>query len=115
MKKVLALMFLSAILIFSAQEKVFASDVYLGDYQTGYAAYIMTETINFNSYHPADATKISCTIKALGEGRTLYITYDYWKDYNNSWHYSNSQGYSGYINSSANISRKALYYVLSNY
>ena len=113
MKKFLSILILSAILILSVNEKVFAYDDYIGVYHTGYNAYIMTETIRYNSSYPADATKVSCTIKALGEGRTLYITYDYWKDYSNSWHYSNSQGYSGYVDSSANISRKALYYILS--
>ena len=112
-KKILAVTFFSIIIFFSAQNKVEAYEDYIGTYHTGYEAYIMTEKIWFNTYYPADATKVSCTIKAYKGRSILYITYDYWKDYNNSWHYSNSQGYSGYVDSSANISRKALYYVLS--
>lgn len=111
MKKILmALIF--AVCIFSIQSKVFAYDDYIGVYHTGYNAYIMTETIRYNTYYPADSTKVSCTIKAISGNDVIYISYDYWKDYDNYWHYSNSQGYSGYIDSSANISRKALYYIL---
>lgn len=112
MKKFLSVMLLIFAIIFVGAQKVSAYDNYIGTYHTGYSAYIMTETIWYNTYYPADATKVSCTIRACKGNSTIYITYNYWKDYN-TWYYSNSQGYSGYIDSSANISRKALYYILS--
>ena len=110
MKKIIFAMLITVLI--QAANTCSAYDNYLGDYHTGYHAYIMTETINYNSYYPADATRASCTIKTINGNDTIYIDYNYWKDYNNLWRYSNSQGYSGYIDSSANISRKALYYIL---
>jgi len=106
-----ATFFLMTFIIFNGV--CIAYDFYIGEYHTGYKAYIMSETIRYNTIYAADATNAACTIRAVKGNSVLYIDYRYWKDYDNVWHYSNSQGYSGYIDSSANISRKALYFILS--
>ena len=113
MKKfLLAIFFLLTLVNFSGVCNAY--DSYLGEYHTGYKAYIMSETIRYNTIYAADATNAHCTVKAIKGNDVIYIDYDYWKNYNNSWQYSNSQGYRGYIDSSANISRKALYFILSH-
>ena len=104
----------SLIIVGGSSNKADAYNVHIGTYSTGYEAYIMTETISFNSAYAADATSAYCTIRAIKGNSVLYIDYNYWKDHNNNWRYSNSQGYSGRIGSSANISRKALYYILGH-
>ena len=113
-KKIVSVVILlmSVFFIFGQNNKAEAYDVYLGDYSSGYHAYLMTDTIVIPNVAPADARKISCTVKGVLGDSILYITYNFYKDDYNNWKYYNSQGYSGYIDSSANISRKALYYIL---
>ena len=107
--------FVASLVVINGQNNLAeAYNVHIGTYSTGYEAYIMTETISFNSAYAADATSAYCTIRAIKGNSVLYIDYNYWKDHNNNWRYSNSQGYSGRIDSSANISRKALYYILGH-
>lgn len=74
MKKVLSVIILSTILIFSLQEKVFAYDIYCGTYSDGSEAYLMTETIQHSETQWYE--HITCRVKAIKNG-SLVSRIDY--------------------------------------
>ena len=88
MKKFLSVLILSAILIFSVQEKVFAYDVYCGTFKDGYQAYLMTETIH------GQYEDFSCRVKAIKNNNVIYIDYYFYME-NGVQCFRNSQGFTG--------------------
>ena len=105
MKKIFSVLLLTAIIILvSGQEKVSAYDYYIGTYATGLKAYAMTETLHFES-----RATFQCRVKAANSSGKIVSYIDYWYDggagVRPTW--SNSQGYSGYVDDGkGNISKK---------
>ncbi len=110
MKKFLITVLVTFAIIFSCTDnRAEAYDYYLGDYHTGLKAYVMTETLYFESMRTFHAT-----VKAVNSsGRVVdYITYYFDGAPGQPETYSNTQGYSGLV-SSGNISRKLFEYAMS--
>ena len=83
-----------ALIVVGAQtNKAEAYDVYVGTYDSGLKAYVMSETLHFyNNYRSYDIT-----VKAVGY-ITVYVNYHIWSNGpGEPFQYKNSQGYSGYI------------------
>ena len=92
-KVMLTMLLVVAVIIVGAQNnRAEAYDIYVGTYDSGLKAYLMTEYINYNGYRTFD-----CTIKATGY-MTVYVDYSFWNYAGEShFHFKNSQGYSGIV------------------
>ena len=91
MRKVFFAMLLAVtlILIGTQNNQAEASEVYVGSYSDGTAVYLLTDSIRSNGRQGIQ--DYTCRVRA---GRD-YLFYNFW--YGNSWEYSNSEGYSGYV------------------
>lgn len=95
-----------------------ASDYYVGEYNGGWKAYLMTETI---SIERRDYMDYSCRVKAVRGNDIVYIDYSFWEDRQRRVieHFKNSQGHTGaFTIADANgyyIEYKIDDYVASNY
>ena len=94
MAKVVPIMMLllSMFFVCGQNNKAEAYDIYVGTYDSGLKAYLMTEYINYNGYRT-----FNCTIKATGY-MTVYVDYSFWNYVGEShFYFKNSQGYSGIV------------------
>ena len=103
MKKFLSVMLLAVILIFVSNSQAEAREVFMGYYSDGSAVYLLTETIEQSPRNTS--LLLRCTVRA---GRD-YLTYMFEPD-NGRIAYSNSEGYSGYINDGKSPIARAIYY-----
>ena len=76
---------------------VYNPEHYIGIYHTGYAAYVLIDSIK----------PMKCTVKAIGEGNTYYIYYDF-SFVNNEWHFHNSQGFDGLVTDETPIEKNII-------
>ena len=89
----IVMLLLSMFFVCGQNSKAEAYDVYVGTYDSGLKAYVMSETLHFyNNYRSYDIT-----VKAVGY-ITVYVDYHIWSNGpGEPFQYKNSQGYSGYI------------------
>ena len=113
MKKFFVTVFVAFAVIVSCGQgnRAEAYDYYLGDYHTGLKAYVMTETLEFQSSFTFQAT-----VKAVNSSGKVVdsITYYFDGGAGQPPTYSNSQGYSGLVRE-GNISRKLYEYARKVY
>ena len=104
-KKFFATMFLAVTLAFVGTQTntAEAREVFMGYYSDGSAVYLLTETIEQSPRNTS--LLLRCTVRA---GRD-YLTYMFEPD-NGRIAYSNSEGYSGYINDGKSPIARAIYY-----
>lgn len=123
MKKIFAIMFLVGTLILIGQcNSVEAADVYVGTYDSGYDAYLMTESIrgDYNSRFNVYGAYY-CTIKAVSGGDVIYVDYSLHNVRRETalqsaaWRFKNSQGFDGVVGAGTPIERTILNYLLRNY
>ncbi len=78
--------------IFVAQ--VEAADIHVGEWNGGWKAYLMTETIQIKS---RDYMDYACRVKAVRGGDVIYVSYDFWEDRSRRLieHFKNDQGHNG--------------------
>ncbi len=89
-KSFLAIFFAFAIvLVGSFDARAEAGEVYVGNYSSGNPVYLLTHTVNIQSYNPYTFT---CTVRA---GRD-YLDYVFFPK-NGSPYYRNSEGYEAYV------------------
>ena len=96
MKKFFAAI-LFAVMIFIGNSSANAQDVYVGTSNTtGWDCYLMTETM-----HEINVNRFEVTLKMVTRSRSIkYLDYTFWRDNGGaSWWFSNSQGYSGKVDS----------------
>ena len=87
-KKFFSVMILAAIIFFCGQNNFAqAKDIYVGTYNSGYEAYLMTETIRTND------SEMYCKIKAVYGGDIIFVNYKF--SFGRGIYYENSQGFSG--------------------
>ena len=97
-----------AIILCSSQSRVEARDVYVGTYNSGYDAYLMTETVHGTYY---------CTIKAVSGGDVLYVDYQFYlirrpsRTASALWRFKNSQGFDNLVSASTPIENNILNYL----
>lgn len=106
MKKFLFLPMLALIILLPLcqNQKVEASDYYVGTFKDGYDAYLMTETLD------RVTSEFKCTVKARKNSNMFYIYYRFWWNHE-VWSYSNSQGFSGVVSRRTPVARNILKYV----
>ena len=94
-KKIFAVGLIAVALIFVGNNQAEAQDVYVGTSNTtGWACYLMTETIRELDDRKLD---ITCTLKMVtGSGGVKYINYKF-HNYPRNLTFTNSQGYSGKV------------------
>ena len=110
LKKLTSLLILAIALMFvTAQDnRVEARQQYVGSYSDGSDVYLLTETVIIQSRHPYS---FNCTVKVGYD----YLDYSFFP-YKGSPYYRNSEGYEGYVNSSASPVASAIYrFVVNNY
>ena len=113
MRKFFVTMMLAVALVFIGSQAE-AREVYVGTYSDGAAVYLITETVHINQRNPG-GLGFTCRVRA---GRD-YLTYRFWisgdtaRDRNT--HYENSEGYSGYVNSSSPVAVAIYRYVMNNW
>lgn len=102
----MAILTLSLIAV-SSQSKVEAAEVYVGNYSDGTAVYLITQSVNIQSYRPYTFT---CAVR---------VGYDYLKyaffPRNGSPYYRNSEGYEGYVNDGASPVASSIYRYVVNH
>ena len=106
-KKILSvMMFLSAVFLLCGQDnKAEAYEKYVGTFNDGYSAYVLTETIS------SSAGSCSCTVKATNGRNSTYIDYQfYWN--HSYWSYQSSEGYGGEVTSSTPVTKNILHCIM---
>ncbi len=108
-KSVSILLLLAAFFLVGIQSsQAEAQEVYVGSYTDGSPVYLLTESVNIQSYSPYTFT---CTIRA---GRD-YLDYSFFP-LNGSPYYENSEGYKGYVNGGQSPVASSIYrYVVNNW
>ena len=95
LKKILSVKILFAIIFFCGQNKTFAADYYVGTYDSGLRAYVMTETLHFYGNYRWYTVKVKAT-----DGRQIvYVDYSFDGAAGRRETFKNSQGYSGVVES----------------
>ena len=90
MKKwALMIVFVVMLILSYGQRTGAAQAVYMGQYNDGASAYLLTDTVNIKSYHPYIFT---CIVDSDGE----YLFYVFFP-VNGSPYYKNSEGYEAYV------------------
>lgn len=71
-----------------------AYDHHVGEWNGGWKAYLMTETIRIKSREYMDYT---CQVKAVRGSEVIYVNYNFWEDRSRRLieHFTNDQGHSG--------------------
>ena len=84
------------------------SEIYVGSYSDGSSVYLLTNTVNIQSYNPY---RFTCRVRAGYD----YLNYSFYP-YNGSPYYRNSEGYEGYVNGGQSPVASNIYrYVVNNY
>ena len=84
------------------------AEVYVGGYSDGSSVYLLTNTVNIQSYNPY---RFTCRVRAGYD----YLNYSFYP-YNGSPYYRNSEGYEGYVNGGQSPVASNIYrYVVNNY
>ena len=118
MKKVFAMAALVIGILILQTPQADAADLYVGEYNGGWKAYLMTETVRIQR---RDYMDYSCRVKAIRGSDVVYIDYSFWEDRQRRVieHFKNSQGHTGMFTvSDANgyyIEYKIDDYVAQNY
>ena len=74
--------------------QVEAADYHVGEWNDGWKAYLMTETIRIQR---RDYMDYECRVKAVRGNDVIYVDYRFWEDRSRRLieHFTNSQGHSG--------------------
>lgn len=81
----------AALFVFAIQSPTAeARDVYCGTYESGYDAYLMTETVRGRYFD-----YLSCRVKAVYGNDVIYVDYSFEFHEAGTISFENSQGYSG--------------------
>ena len=96
LKNFFATILLAMIILFCSQNNfVEAKDIYVGTSDaTGWDCYVMTETLVEES-----SDRFGVNLKMVTRSKEVkYLSYMFWRDsIGSSWHFKNSQGYSGMV------------------
>ena len=94
MKKFLAVALLAFAMIIGQAAQVEAYDYHVGEWNGGWKAYLMTETIRIER---RDYMDYSCRVKAVRGSEVIYVDYSFWEDRQRRLieHFKNSQGHTG--------------------
>ncbi|MBR1397205.1 MAG: hypothetical protein IJ563_06695 [Selenomonadaceae bacterium] len=93
-KKFFIVAFLTFAIIFvGEQNKVSAADYYVGTYESGLRAYVMTETLHFYGNYRWCTVRV----KATDDRQIVYVDYSFDGAAGRRETFKNSQGYSGIV------------------
>lgn len=107
-KKIFMMMLLAvSIMLVGIQNPAEAREQYVGNYSDGSAVYLLTQSVNIESYSPYT---FSCSIRV---GRD-YIDYLFFPR-NGSPYYRNSEGYEGFVNEASPVAAAIYRYVVNNW
>lgn len=90
MRKIFFALMCCATIIALNPNRAAAYDQYVGTYEDGYAAYLMTETLI-----GTDGYNFRCTVKAAKYDDYVYIGYTFWLD--GAFYAKSSQGFFGEV------------------
>ena len=112
MRKFFVTMMLAVAIVFIGSQAE-AREVYVGSYSDGTDVYLLTESISMGRPSPS-GLQFTCQVRAGGD----YLNYRFYgvgyNMYNRRMRYENSEGYSGYVDSSSPVAA-AIYSWVSNH